>query len=90
MHSKAEEVTRARARSREAGSDPGSLTIWAVTRGRHRDLRGVVKGLERTLVGPGVLGRVEAVVGCALGLDLGEKRVAVQRRVPRERAAREE
>ena len=50
----------------------------------------MVKGLKHALVGPRVLWRMEAVGRCALGLDLGQEGVAVQRRVPRKGAAGEE
>ena len=56
----------------------------AVVKERKRYSRSVVKGLERTVVGPGHRGRVQSVVGGALGLGLCDQRVPIQVRVPRE------
>lgn len=54
------------------------------------DSRGVVEGLERSVVGPGLFGGVEAMVGGTLGEGLSDEGVAVEVRVPGEGAERDD
>ena len=58
--------------------------------GWNENVRSVVEGLERSVVGPRVSGRVETVIGGGFCLEFRKEGVAVEMRVPRGGTDREE